>query len=213
MVVAGRDSIDLYKPTTFFEYSPNEPLPTAFYVPTFNLDKTLLGIFNYTINFKLSISLETTVELGIGNQSYNFVNNSFTFESYDIKKQNLVYAKNEEFDVQLSVLVTKAGSVNNVLYDDVKIFKAYDYLDTMTFNSAEVPINKSIHARLGYTLMASTDTTNVVGALFELKAMGQQVLLDYKITDLTHNFPQNCLTVVTEPSIVPYGVSSSSSGG
>ena len=206
MEVAVRSSVDLYSPTTYFNYNQNESLPTAFYVPTFSLDKALLDIFNYTISFKLRISLETNVEMSKGLESYRFANNSFEFQSYDIVKQNLVYAKNEEFFVQLSVEVTKVGSVSNVVYNDLKLFKAYDYLDTMTFNSQQVPINKSIYARLGYSLLDSTDTVNNIGAIFELKAMGKNVDLKYEITNLQHDFPPNCLAIVTNPVIAPYVV-------
>ena len=42
--------------------------------------------------------------------------------------------------------------------------------------------------------------------MFSIGAMGQNLNLEYTIKDLQHNFPTNCLTIITNPVIIPFEV-------
>ena len=87
------------------------------------------------------------------------------------------------------------------------VFKAYDY-DDYIYNetlSGTILTRRSMEAVLVYGTVGSGTKIDIKVA-FKLGAMGQNLNLEYTIKDLQHNFPANCLTITTNPTIDPYVV-------
>ena len=211
MVVAGRNNIDLFRPMD----SSNNPLPTAFSFSNFSIEKQYLDSMttekHYYIAFNLEISLDTRVSFEKGEEvSYNFINSNINFTASNSVSTKLVYANKLIVPIRLDYDFFE----NSVLwpYDDRQacrtVFKAYDYDDPFVYNealSSNVLTRRSMEAVLAYAPDNKETTLDII-AMFSIGAMGQNLNLEYAIKDLQHNFPTNCLTIITNPVISPYEV-------
>ena len=210
MVVAMRDNIDLFNPTKY----TNQPLPTAFSFSNFSIEKSYLNSMttekHYYISFNLELTLSTRVNFEKGeNVSYSFINTEHSFTASSSINTKLVYANKLSVPIRLDFDFFENDRIEP--YGDKQacrqVFKAYDY-DEYVYNdilSGNILTRRSIEAALVYR----TDSSGIkidVNAMFKLDIMGQNLNLEYAIKDLDHNFPTNCLTIVTNPVIAPYVV-------
>lgn len=212
MVVASRNNIDLFNPSG----ASNYPLPTAFSFSNFSIEKQTLNSMttekHYYIDFNLELTLYTRVSFEKNdNVSYNFINNSINFTASNSVSTKLVYANKLSVPIRLDFDFFE----NDVLWPlDTRqacrtVFKAYDY-DTNVYNEAlgsTILTRRSMEAVLAYTAVSKSTTLDII-AMFNIGAMGQNLNLEYTIKDLQHNFPTNCLTIIKNPVINPYVVSS-----
>ena len=212
MVVAMRDNIDLFNPTGY----SNQPLPTAFSFNNFSIEKQYLDSMttekHYYIGFNLELTLYTRVNFEKGeNVSYSFINKEHSFTANNSINTKLVYANKLSVPIRLDFDFFEN---DRLVPSDARqacrtVFKAYDYDDNVYNETLGVSIltRRSMEAVLVYAT-AGSGTKIDIKAAFKLGAMGQNLNLEYTIKDLQHNFPANCLTTITNPTIDPYVVRS-----
>ena len=213
MVVASRNNIDLFNPSM----ASNYPLSTAFSFSSFNIEKQYLNSMtterHYYIAFNLELTLYTRVSFEKNdNVSYNFINNNINFTASNSVSTKLVYANKLSVPIRLDFDFFE----NDISWprDDRQacrtVFKAYDYdYDTAIYSEAlghSISTRRSMEAVLIYAPYSQNATTLDIHAMFNIGAMGQNLNLEYTIKDLQHNFPTNCLTIITNPVISPYVV-------
>ena len=210
MVGAMRSNIDLFNPSD----AANHPLPTAFSFSNFSIEKSYLNSMttekHYYISFNLELTLSTIVNFEKGeNVSYSFSNTENSFIASNSINTKLVYANKLSVPISLDFDFFENDRIEPS--DDKQacrtVFKAYDY-DDYIYNEAlgsSILTRRSIEAALVYRT-AGNRTEIDVNAMFKLDIMGQNLNLEYTIKDLQHNFPANCLTIITNPTIDPYVV-------
>ena len=210
MELAMRDNIDLFNPKSY----SNQPLPTAFSFSNFSIEKSYLNSMNtekhYYISFNLELTLSTRVNFEKGeNVSYSFINKKLNFIANNSVNTKLVYANKLSVPIRLDFDFFENDRIEPS--DDKQacrtVFKAYDY-DDYIYNetlSDTILTRRSMEAVLVY-VTAGSGTKIDIKAAFKLGAMGQILNLEYTIKDLQHNFPANCLTIITNPTIDPYVV-------
>ena len=212
MVVASRSNIDLFKPTD----AANHPLPTAFSFKNFSIAKAGLDSMvtekHYYMSFNLELTLTTQVNFEKDEEvDYSFINSEHSFIANNSINTKLVYANKLSIPIRLDFDFFENIRVEEYGYEQGcrTVFKAYEYDDPYVYNSTingNILTRRSMEAVLVYRT-ASNETKIDVNAMFKLGAMGQNLNLEYTIKDLQHNFPTNCLTIVTNPTIDPYVVS------
>ena len=211
-MVAARDNIDLFNPASH----SNQPLPTAFSFNNFSIENQYLDSMttekHYYISFNLELTLSTRVNFEKGeNVSYSFINKELNFISNNSINTKLVYANKLSVPIRLDFDFFEN---DHIVPSDARqacrtVFKAYDY-DDYIYNetlSDTILTRRSMEAVLVY-VTAGSGTKIDIKAAFKLGAMGQNLNLEYTIKDLQHNFPANCLTITTNPTIDPYVVRS-----
>lgn len=212
MVVASRNNIDLFNPSG----ASNYPLPTAFGFSNFSIEKQYLNSMNtekhYYLEFNLEISLDTSVNFEKDEEvNYNFINNEINFIASNSVSTKLVYANKLSVPIRLDFDFFENDRLHP---SDTRqacrtVFKAYDY-DTNVYNEAlgsSILTRRSMEAVLAYTTVSKSKSTTLdISAMFNIGAMGQNLNLEYTIKDLQHNFPTNCLTIITNPVISPFVV-------
>ena len=210
MVVASRNNIDLFNPSM----ASNYPLPTAFSFSNFSIETQYLNSMtterHYYIDFNLELTLYTRVSFEKNdNVSYNFINNNINFTASNSVSTKLVYANKLSVPIRLDFDFFE----NDVSWpSDARqacrtVFKAYDY-DDYIYNETlrdTILTRRSMEAVLVYAPVGKRTTIDIE-AMFNIGAMGQNLNLEYTIKDLQHNFPTNCLTIITNPVISPYVV-------
>ena len=209
-MVASRDNIDLFNPSEVSNY----PLPTAFRFGNFSIEKQYLDSAttekHYYIEFNLELTLYTSVSFEKDdNVSYNFVNNNINFTASNSVITKLVYANKLSVPIRLDFDFFKNKGLwpSDTRQACRTVFKAYDY-DASVYNEAlgsSILTRRSMEAVLAYAPDIKSTTIDI-NAMFNIGAMGQNLNLEYTIKDLQHNFPTNCLTIITNPVISPYKV-------
>ena len=211
MVVAGRNNIDLFRPMD----PSNNPLPTAFSFSNFSIEKQYLNSMttekHYYIAFNLELTLYTSVSFEKNdNVSYNFINSNINFTASNSVSTKLVYANKLSVPIRLDYDFFENDGLwpSDARQACRTVFKAYDYDDPFVYNealSSNVLTRRSMEAVLAYAAASKSTTIDII-AMFSIGAMGQNLNLEYTIKDLQHNFPTNCLTIITNPVIIPYKV-------
>lgn len=213
MVGAMRSNIDLFNPSD----AANHPLPTAFSFGNFSIEKSYLNSMttekHYYISFNLELTLSTIVNFEKGeNVSYSFINTENSFTANNSINTKLVYANKLSVPIRLDFDFFENDRIETYDFKQAcrTVFKAYDYDDYIYNENLDGSIltRRSMEAVLVYGTAGSGIKIDIK-ALFKLGAMGQNLNLEYTIKDLQHNFPANCLTIITNPTIDPYVVSSS----
>ena len=210
MVVASRNNIDLFNPSG----ASNYPLPTAFSFSNFSIEKQYLDSMttekHYYIDFNLELTLYTRVSFEKNdNVSYNFINNNINFTASNSVSTKLVYANKLSVPIRLDFDFFENDGLwpSDTRQACRTVFKAYDY-DASVYNEAlgsSILTRRSMEAVLAYAPVIKS-TTIAINARFNIGAIGQNLNLEYTIKDLQHNFPTNCLTIITNPVISPYVV-------
>ena len=210
MVGAKRDNIDLFNPTNY----TNQPLPTAFSFSNFSIEKSYLNSMttekHYYISFNLELTLSTRVNFEKGeNVIYSFINTEHSFTANNSINTKLVYANKLSVPIRLDFDFFENDRLQPYgdeqgCKQEFKAYDCYDYIYNETLDGI-IPISRSIEAALVYRTADSIIKIDV-NAMFKLDLMGQNLNLEYTIKDLDHNFPTNCLTIVTNPTIDPYVV-------
>lgn len=211
MVAVSRRNIDLFNPVD----PANYPLPTAFSFANFSIAKAGLNSMvtekHYYMSFNLELTLTTQVNFEKDEEvDYSFINSEHSFIANNSINTKLVYADKLivpirlDFDFFENDRIETSGDEQGCR----TVFKAYDYDDPYVYNeslSANILTRRSIEAILVYRTATSGIKHDII-AMFKLGAMGQSLNLEYNIKDLEHNFPANCLTIITDPTFDPYVV-------
>lgn len=212
-MVAARSNIELFNPSM----TANLPLPTAFSFSNFSIESQYLDSMtterHYYIAFNLELTLYTSVSFERNdNVSYNFINKNINFTATNSVSTKLVYANKLSVPIRLDFDFFENDGLwpSDTRQACKTVFKAYDYdYDTSVYSEAlgsNILTRRSMEAVLAYVPAPSIGTTIDIVAMFTIGAMGQNLNLEYTIKDLQHNFPTNCLTIVTNPVISPFVV-------
>ena len=211
-MVASRSNIDLFNPID----TANYPLPTAFSFDNFSIAKAGLDSMvtekHYYMSFNLELTLTTQVNFEKDEEvDYSFINSEHSFIANNSISTKLVYADKLIVPIRLDFDFFENDRIETFGDDQGcrTVFKAYDYDDPYVYNeslNANILTRRSIEAVLVYRT-ATSGSKHDISAKFKLGAIGQSLNLEYAIKDLQHNFPTNCLTIATNPTIDPYVVS------